>query len=97
MLLKEIDLIDKIEIENLMTDMLHSKRLALKSDHSSIELKQAQLWAQRSRKNWLIDGDENKVFFHTVCSINQRKNLITEVEDSNGVIQNTMVPSQKHS
>lgn len=41
--------IDKLEFQNSITEHLHSKRLSLKSDLHSLELKQAQIWCQRAR------------------------------------------------
>ena len=67
-----------------MTNTLHSKRLALKCDLGNIDLKHSKLWAQRARKNLLKEGDENTTYFHKICTINQRKSLISEIEDSNG-------------
>lgn len=62
-MIKEIEQIDKMEAGNQRTELLHSNRLTLKSDLNNIDLKQTQLRAQRSKKNWFADGDENTVFY----------------------------------
>lgn len=33
---------------------------------------------------WLTDGDENSSYFHKVCTIRQRKNIIKQIEDEEG-------------
>ena len=60
-------------------------------DHELVERKSAQcqlwewlkrkesLWAQKSRIQWLKEGDKNTRFFHTMASINRRKNLIESI------------------
>lgn len=67
-LIRESEQIDKLEADNQMTDLIHSKRIVLKSDLCNIELKQSQHWTQRAMKNWLDKGDENTAYFHKMCS-----------------------------
>lgn len=88
-ILKEIDIIGKLEFHSTMTEIHHSKRISLKSDLHNIENKQAHIWHQRSRQNWNFFGDENNAFFHRMCSINQRKNRIKKIKDPNGSMQNS--------
>uniref|UniRef100_A0A803Q0P4 Reverse transcriptase domain-containing protein n=1 Tax=Cannabis sativa TaxID=3483 RepID=A0A803Q0P4_CANSA len=42
-------------------------------------------WRQRSKQLWLQVGDNNSKFFHASASARRRSNLITKLQDSNGV------------
>lgn len=83
-LLEEIESIDKLEFQGLLTEAHHQKRISLKSDLLNIENKQAQIWYQKSRQKWNLWGDENSAYFRRVCTINQRNNLITYLCGPNG-------------
>lgn len=74
-----------------MNELLYFKRMALKAEISEIDLKQNHLWAQRSRSKWIKEREKNTTFFYKICYVNQRKRLITEVEDHFGVKQTTNV------
>jgi hypothetical protein len=40
-----------------------------------------QMWRQRAKKIWLKQGDRNMTYFHTVASIQKRRNWIANVEE----------------
>jgi hypothetical protein len=42
------------------------------------------MWRQRSRIEWLSDGDKNSKFFHQRASMRRRKNLIKALTGSDG-------------
>lgn len=86
-----------MEFQGNLTEIHHSKRIFLKSELHSIENKQAQIWHQRSRQNQNLFGDENNAFFHRMCSINQRKNLIKKIRDTNSIVQTQAFPLQRFS
>jgi hypothetical protein len=44
------------------------------------------LWLQRSRIDWLREGDRNTKFFHHKAVWRARRNKITKFRDDNGVI-----------
>ncbi|KAG5544960.1 hypothetical protein RHGRI_017426 [Rhododendron griersonianum] len=45
-------------------------------------------WKQKSRVNWLQQGDKNTGFFHAAVQRRRAKNRITGIEDQNGVWMN---------
>jgi hypothetical protein len=40
-------------------------------------------WLQRSRANWLTQGDRNTNFFHQFATALRKKNLIKRLKDPN--------------
>jgi hypothetical protein len=38
-------------------------------------------WLQRSRVNWLSQGDKNTRFFHQFASARRKKNMIKRLKD----------------
>lgn len=41
-------------------------------------------WKQKSRVEWLREGDKNTKFFHSKASARRQKNMICGLEDENG-------------
>ena len=50
-----------------------------------LEQREEVHWAQRSRQNWLRDGDQNTAFFHRKASQRRSRNTIKGVMDDGGV------------
>ena len=46
--------------------------------------KEAQMWGQRAKVQWLKDGDRNTRFFHSKASQRRRKNYIKGLYDNEG-------------
>ena len=44
------------------------------------------LWAQKSRAQWLKEGDKNSRYFHSLASIRKRKNAIESITMNGTVI-----------
>ncbi|XP_071676941.1 uncharacterized protein [Lolium perenne] len=53
--------------------------------------KEEMLWLQRSRIDWLREGDRNTMYFHQKAKWHARRNKITKLKDVGGAIK--MVPS----
>ncbi|TYK05808.1 LINE-1 retrotransposable element ORF2 protein [Cucumis melo var. makuwa] len=88
-IIREVDSIDKNELDTPLSQEESNRRLALKAELSDLSLKESQFWFQRAKKLWLKEGDENSAFFHRICSSRQKRNLIHEIQDEEGSIQNT--------
>ena len=44
--------------------------------------KENRMWSQRSRVQWLTNGDRNTSYFHGVATQRKRKNFIKGIRDS---------------
>lgn len=41
------------------------------------------MWKQKSRAIWMLQGDRNTRFFHTLATTNRQKNTIITLKDDN--------------
>ena len=49
-----------------------------------IILREDFFWKQRSRVQWLTEGDKNTTFFHRLASNHKRRNTISRLEGKGG-------------
>jgi hypothetical protein len=50
-----------------------------------IALEQEEMhYMQRSRANWLLNGDRNTMFFQNFAKAHRKRNAITKLQDENG-------------
>ncbi|KAM6583114.1 hypothetical protein CsatB_010116 [Cannabis sativa] len=54
-------------------------------DIIDMEAKMDRIWKQKSRENWLLNGDDNTKFFHKSTIIRRRRNFIGSIEDDQRV------------
>jgi hypothetical protein len=60
-------------------------RMVLQDKYSSLLHQQQIYWKQRGTLKLVKFGDEGSKFFHAIATIRHRKNLITSMQDANGV------------
>lgn len=93
----EIEKIDAAEAQNSITKEDLDRRKALKHDLLDASIKEAQYWAQRAKRIWINEGDENTSFFHKVCTARRRRNQISSIYDKNDNNHNSNDDIQKNS
>jgi hypothetical protein len=62
---------------------------------NEILYREEMLWLQRSRINWLKEGDRNTKYFHHRAVWRARKNKIAKLRDDNGIVQITPTEMQR--
>jgi hypothetical protein len=65
--------------ENEATAKEMANQIELLLEHDEV------YWAQRSRANWMNQGDRNTSFFHNFDSPSRKKNTISKLKDDNGI------------
>eukprot|EP00253_Pinus_taeda_P036314 PITA_36314 len=79
----KLKLIDSlIDLRNRQTDKHHQEWENL--------CKQEEIfWRQKSRVQWLKEGEQNTIFFHKSTIANKAQNNISSIKNENGELQNT--------
>ena len=60
----------------------------IRKDLNQLLEKEEKMWQQRSRVQWLENGDKNTKFFHGIATQRKRQNFIKGLRDEEGVWQN---------
>ncbi len=79
--LKWLEWLDKAEEARTLTDAERCLRPLLKARYEEICLQEEIKWKQRSRVQWLREGDANTKFFHIKASCRRNKNHISYLVD----------------
>lgn len=69
---------------------LHYQELELQREFTHKCLQHELFWKQRSRIEWLKEGDKNSKFFHRVVKIQSKRNSIHCLKDDTGTTFNSM-------
>ena len=80
----------KKELERLRSQSQRTgpSHVEIKTNDRLIELylREEILWRQRTRVQWLLEGDRNTDFFHMRASMRRRKNLIKALQRPDGQV-----------
>jgi exonuclease III len=81
---KQLEELQKIFISGTRTDDLAQKEEALRKQLEERRQQEEMLWKQKSRVQWLKEGERNTKFFHRTAVHRRHVNRITHLEDSQG-------------
>ena len=62
---------------NFLIDLEKSLRVEL----SEISKQEEEFWSMKARISWMVKGDRNTAFFHTLALVCRRRNHITKMKD----------------
>ncbi|XP_020264999.1 uncharacterized protein LOC109840677 [Asparagus officinalis] len=78
-ILSKINSFDLLEEQRPLSDSEFIERKSLQSSFSSIIKEEETYWHQRSRIQWLKEGDSNTSFFHKTATFHKKANYITSI------------------
>ncbi|XP_061339245.1 uncharacterized protein LOC133285942 [Gastrolobium bilobum] len=82
-IISRLDGIQKVSSSN-NSKQLEKLESKLKDELSGILDQEEQLWHQKSRGNWIRDGDRNTRLYHTSTLIRRKRNKIIKLQDEAG-------------
>jgi hypothetical protein len=80
---------------NFITDASRDDMRVVSDQMNEVLYREEMMWLQRSRIEWLKEGDRNTKFFHHRAVWRARKNKIAKLRDEAGVIQTTPTEMQR--
>nr|XP_023921575.1 uncharacterized protein LOC112033027 [Quercus suber] len=83
---KTKELLWKAEEESIRTENIQEVD-RLKTELNKLCEKEENMWHQRSRVQWIKDGDKNTKFFHGTAAQRKQQNFIKGLKDNEGVWQ----------
>ena len=77
----------RTRLEELLRMNADRNEIQAVQDHmNDLMYKEELMWLQRSRIDWLREGDRNTKFFHARAIWRARKNMINKLEDVQGTV-----------
>ena len=76
-------LMEKVSCDVLSEENVELQRELAKEIEELLEQEEMH-WAQRSRINWLQNGDKNTSYFHNFAKERRKRNLIKKLRNENG-------------
>ncbi|KAL4298891.1 hypothetical protein AHAS_Ahas17G0046200 [Arachis hypogaea] len=67
------------------SEFLDSLEERLNGELEAILDREQTFWLQKSRENWIVEGDRNTRYYHTKTIIRRRRNKILKLRDDSGV------------
>lgn len=68
--------------------LMRDRRMQIEMEIDGLLEKEETMWKQCSRALWLQEGDRNSAYFHKVANGRNRRNQISKITDSAGVLHN---------
>ena len=72
-ILKEIETLDRLDMEGLTSSGDREKKVSLLNDFEELLLKEKISWRQKAKIQWAKEGDVNFKLFHKVATGRKRK------------------------
>lgn len=79
------EIISKLQEEPQSNEIIENIRV-LNGEIDALELQEEMMWFQRSRQNWITEGDRNTGFFHQKATFRERRNTIQGIMSEDGCI-----------
>lgn len=87
-LLEELQTLENLEKQQLLSAVqLQGKKTDVQIKLMKIFELEELYWNERSNSNWLLKGDGNTLFFHTVANGKKRKDTIFSLQQGDQVIE----------
>ena len=67
-----------------LSNFLLNLKSELLKEHDNVLNQEEEIWALKSRVNWVIQGDRNTTFYHVSTLVRRKKNQILAIKDSVG-------------
>lgn len=83
---EQVDVIQKENDKGFNPDNYINEKILI-TKLEDLWQKEAMMWHQRSRVNWLKMGDKNTRFFHLTTVHRRQRNQVAKLKDGNGVWQ----------
>ncbi|OMO94436.1 Endonuclease/exonuclease/phosphatase [Corchorus olitorius] len=84
----------KLQVEAHKGETIDREKMVRNELDTVLEQEQI-LWMQKSRQNWIVRGDRNTRFFHTVTSKRRARNKIRAIRKDNGMITESQEEIEK--
>jgi hypothetical protein len=78
--------LDSVENYRSLTPSEVDLRVSLKKHLTQLLKQQLAYWKQRGKIKWVTLGDSNSKFFHSIATVQKRKNHIASLTHSDGSI-----------
>ncbi|OMO73971.1 Endonuclease/exonuclease/phosphatase [Corchorus olitorius] len=66
----------------VQNEAVRSKELALREELENVLEQEHLLWMQKSRSNWIVKGERNTKYFHTITKKRRARNIIISIKTS---------------
>ncbi|XP_078164779.1 uncharacterized protein LOC144559559 [Carex rostrata] len=72
--------LDKVEERRISTQLERKTKALVKRRYTTLAVYEEELWKQRAKTKWDLDGDNNTAYFHAYATSSQRQKIVGEIE-----------------